>query len=244
MKKIVSLLLISILFVACGAIKTVEMSRLQIGMSKAQVQELIGYPERVLYAGASEGGYEEVVEYRTYRDELYAVTYWNDHLESYEFIRDTYVPPVTVTPPVYPTPRPPVYPSPTPRPPVKPTPIPPRPPITNPGPGTGGGNEGSNGGSNRPKPGDGNNGGGSNRPKPGDGNNGSTTQPTTRPSTGETTARPIERSTSNQTTSRPAERLNNGESIARPTTPANTNVKEAQTGTSIIRGERNTETKR
>jgi hypothetical protein len=107
MKKSVWLLSISLLLSACGLMKSVDMSRLQMGMSKAQVSSMFGQPDRVLYAGASNGQYEEVLQYTTSR-KIYALTFINDQLESYGFISEEIPAGSQVRPsvphPVYPPP--------------------------------------------------------------------------------------------------------------------------------------------
>ncbi|WP_163264903.1 hypothetical protein [Dysgonomonas sp. 216] len=142
MKKIIVILIISVFIFACSSMRTVDMGKLRIGMTRTEVQNLIGIPDRVLHAGASDGGYEEVLQYTTYQGEIYAVTFWNDHLESYSFLDQTYpVGGVTPVPPVYyPTPRPPA--NPTPRPPANEKPST-RPPTNGSGSRPGAGNSGS-----------------------------------------------------------------------------------------------------
>ena len=185
MKKILIILSATLLLFACGSMRTVDMNVLQVGMTKSQVRTLIGDPERILFAGAADGGYEEVVQYRTYRGELYAVTYYNDHLESYEFIRDDAYPPVTTPPTYYPTPRPPVQISPG------------RPPVNGGGNRPGGNQTNPGTGSNRPGSGSNLPGSGSNRP-------GSGSNETERPRPGASETRPITKPAPTTGASRPA----------------------------------------
>jgi hypothetical protein len=90
--------------------KSLDVNSLQLGMTKAQVSSMFGKPDRILYAGRSDKGYEEVLQYRTSLYELYALTFFDDQLESYEFLVEEIPagsqirPPVTH--PVYPLPPP------------------------------------------------------------------------------------------------------------------------------------------
>ncbi|MDL2290439.1 hypothetical protein LJB95_03445 [Paludibacteraceae bacterium OttesenSCG-928-F17] len=139
MKKAICFLITVFLLAGCVAVRTVDFSRVTFGMSKAQVRDLIGAPERVLAARQTNQGYQEVLQYRTPYDEVYAFEFWNDRLTGYQHLYDDgpiYVPgpPPVVFPPVghpifpdyppsgkpRPQPAPPVRPSPTPRPPSRP----------------------------------------------------------------------------------------------------------------------------
>ena len=197
--KLVILLFVPFLFFACGAFKTVDMNKLTIGMSKDEVRSVIGDPDRVLFAGAVDDGYEEVVQYRTVNNEIYAVTYWNNRLESYEFLHEE---------PNYP-PGNAVAPGPAPRPPYQPNP---RPPANRPGTGNdrpGNGHNPGRPGGNETRPGDNNNGrpnGNTSRPgtsenKPGQNNNG---RPSTRPGNDKET-KPATRPTTRPSSTRSGE---------------------------------------
>lgn len=157
------------------------MSSLQMGMSKNQVRGIFGAPDRVLFAGVADGGYEEVLQYRTYNNELYALTFFNDRLESYGFITED-VPPVSgVRPPI----AHPIYP---PRPPIT-SPNRPgsgnqtRPPVTNERPSTGTGRPGSSSGTSQPETSRPGNSGSTTRPETSRPENSNTTRPSTRPTT-------------------------------------------------------------
>lgn len=124
MKKIIILFLVAVIVTSCGVYQTVDINRLTTGMTKAQVVNMFGSPQRVLAANQTRDGYQEVLEYRTYRDEIYALIFWDDYLTGYEFLYDdiTYVP--APAPPIMFPPRgrplPPIYYNPG-------TPAPPRP---------------------------------------------------------------------------------------------------------------------
>lgn len=96
MKKIVLIMLTPLLFLACSSYQSLDLSRLTTGMTKAEVISQVGRPNRVLAVNDTRNGYQEVLEYRTGRDEIYALEFWNDFLTGYEFLYDdyTYVPPV------------------------------------------------------------------------------------------------------------------------------------------------------
>jgi hypothetical protein len=66
--------------------KSLNVNSLQLGMTKAQVSSMFGKPDKVLYVGRSDKGYEEVLQYRTSSNESYALTFFDDQLESYEFL--------------------------------------------------------------------------------------------------------------------------------------------------------------
>ncbi len=88
MKKIILVALISIMFVSCGSYRTFDLNRLTTGMTKEQVIYTVGEPQRVLAVNNTNDGYQEVLEYRTSRDEVYALEFWNDYLTGYEFLYD------------------------------------------------------------------------------------------------------------------------------------------------------------
>lgn len=48
MKKLISFLIISVLFISCGLFKTLDLSKLRTGMTKEQVVEAVGDPSRIL----------------------------------------------------------------------------------------------------------------------------------------------------------------------------------------------------
>lgn len=185
MKKIIFLFIISLLLVACGSYKTVDLGKLTTGMSKAEVEYRIGPPERVLAVNDKREGFQEVLQYRTNRDEIYALEFWNDYLVGYEFLYDdvTYIP-ALAPPVVYPPRGRPIYiindsrPG-RPNPPARPQPSPNEPRPGTPRPGSSGSNSSGSRPSTRPESG---NSRPSTRPgtSTGSGTTGST-RPTTRP---------------------------------------------------------------
>ena len=100
MKKIAIILITSLLFAACGIYKPLDVNKLTTGMTKAQVESVIGLPQRVLAVNDTRDGFQEVLEYRTAYDEVYALEFWDDYLTGYEFLYDdvNYVP--SLIPPV------------------------------------------------------------------------------------------------------------------------------------------------
>ncbi|WP_337942610.1 hypothetical protein [Parabacteroides sp.] len=96
MKKISLILLTSFLLVACGAYKYLDLGMLTTGMTVAEVENLMGAPDRVLAVNKKDGYIQEVLEYRTARNEVYALEFWDNYLTGYEYLYDdvTYIPPV------------------------------------------------------------------------------------------------------------------------------------------------------
>ncbi len=96
MKKISLILLTSFLLVACGAYKYLDLGMLTTGMTVAEVENLMGAPDRVLAVNKKDGYIHEVLEYRTARNEVYALEFWDNYLTGYEYLYDdvTYIPPV------------------------------------------------------------------------------------------------------------------------------------------------------
>ncbi|WP_051697635.1 hypothetical protein [Prevotella sp. 10(H)] len=153
MKKIILATIISLFFfVSCATYKSLDLGKLTTGMTKAEVESAIGRPDRVLAVNDKKEGYQEVLEYRTSRDEVYALEFWNDYLTGYEFLYDDVnyvasVMPPTIFPPygrpiyiIHENNRPnrpnrPTYPN-RPNPP-RPTPTPDRSGLTKPTPGVG-----------------------------------------------------------------------------------------------------------
>lgn len=86
MKKLISFLIISVLFISCGLFKTLDLSKLRTGMTKEQVVEAVGDPSRILAVNNTQNGYQEVLEYRTPRNEVYALEFIDDYLVGYEFL--------------------------------------------------------------------------------------------------------------------------------------------------------------
>ncbi|MCS2894222.1 hypothetical protein NXY11_02775 [Parabacteroides faecis] len=96
MKKISLIILTSFLLVACGAYKYLDLGMLTTGMTVAEVENMMGPPNRVLAVNKKDGYVQEVLEYRTARDEVYALEFWDNYLTGYEYLYDnvTYIPPV------------------------------------------------------------------------------------------------------------------------------------------------------
>jgi len=140
MKKIIITMLIAVLFTACATYKSLDLSKLSTGMTIEQVKSAVGEPERILAINDKKEGRQEVLEYRTSRNEVYALEFWNDYLTGYEFLYDdvTYVAPIyppAIWPnygrPIYIIPNRPNKPTPPSRPEIS------RPDLTRPTPGVG-----------------------------------------------------------------------------------------------------------
>ena len=103
MKKTLFFLLPLIFLMACGIYKTVTVERLQLGMSRAEVEGIFGRPEKILLVSMTEQGCQEILAYKIGND-IYTLEFIGDQLLRYEFLREdvVYVPP----PPLPPTPRP------------------------------------------------------------------------------------------------------------------------------------------
>jgi len=67
-------------------------------MTKAQVEKVAGLPNRVLSINATEDGYQEVLEYITSSNEVYALEFWDDYLTGYEYLYED----VNYVAPLYP----------------------------------------------------------------------------------------------------------------------------------------------
>lgn len=103
MKKIIYLFLAALILTACSSYKALNLNRLTAGMTKAQVESVAGIPYRILAINQTDDGIQEVLEYRTSRDEVYALEFWNNYLTGYEYLYEDnyyqYIPPVG--PPTY-----------------------------------------------------------------------------------------------------------------------------------------------
>lgn len=101
MKKLIFFACMCLFIVSCRSYRTLDLNRLTTGMSKAEVRSVVGRPYRVLAVNDTKDGYQEVLEYRTRRDEIYALEFWNDYLTGYEYLYDdlNYIPPLY--PPLY-----------------------------------------------------------------------------------------------------------------------------------------------
>ena len=100
MKKIIFAMIIAIGLASCVTYKSLDLNKLATGMTKEQVKDVMGEPERILAINDKEEGHQEVLEYRTAGNEVYALEFWNNYLTGYEFLYDdvTYVAPMA--PPV------------------------------------------------------------------------------------------------------------------------------------------------
>lgn len=79
-------MIISVVFISCGMFKTLDLSKLRTGMTKEQVVQAVGDPSRILAVNNTQNGYQEVLEYRTPRNEVYALEFIDDYLVGYEFL--------------------------------------------------------------------------------------------------------------------------------------------------------------
>ncbi len=132
MKTSTFLLLLLMFLAACGTSRMVTVDRLRLGMTRGDVEHMFGPPQRILVVSQTEYGYQEVLQYKTHSNELYALEFVNDQLVRYEFLGDDmeYIP-LPPPPPIVVYPDYPVRPMPVERPPVV---EPPKPPVTRPQP--------------------------------------------------------------------------------------------------------------
>ena len=140
-KLILTIFSIILVFTACGALQLADVARLSPGMTQVEVDRILGKPVRILSSSYAEDGEINVFEYITYRNESYAVEFFNGRLNRYDFMYEN-VPSNIIEPnptPVYPVhpvrPIPPAKPQPPVRPqPEKPTtPVKPQPERPQPG---------------------------------------------------------------------------------------------------------------
>ena len=103
MKKILFLLLPLIFQVSCGIYKPLTVDRLQLGMSRAEVEDIVGRPEKILVASMTESGRQDILAYKIGND-IYVLEFMNDLLFRYEFLREdvVYVPRPHLPPPLPP----------------------------------------------------------------------------------------------------------------------------------------------
>ena len=125
MKKTIIFLLPLIFFSACGIYKTVTVDHLRLGMTRVEVEDIFGRPEKVLLVSMTEHGRQEISAFKIGNNDIYTLEFMNDLLVRYEFLREdvVFVPPPSHRPyPVQVVPQP-VRPAPVDRPPTtKPTP--------------------------------------------------------------------------------------------------------------------------
>ncbi|MDR0541646.1 MAG: hypothetical protein LBH19_05475 [Dysgonamonadaceae bacterium] len=93
MKKVIAFLVIVCVVAACSTMQTVyyqtdNYNRLNIGMSKWEVEDWIGPPLRYLDARRTAYGYEEILLYRNRYNEYFALEFVNDYLVSADYVYD------------------------------------------------------------------------------------------------------------------------------------------------------------
>ncbi|MDR0371290.1 MAG: hypothetical protein LBH80_05500 [Prevotellaceae bacterium] len=86
MKKTIYLLLIATSISGCSFFRTTGAQQLTFGMTKAEVSEFLGYPERILAVNQTRDGIQEVLQYRMSNDDVYALEFWDDYLTGYEYL--------------------------------------------------------------------------------------------------------------------------------------------------------------
>lgn len=86
-----------LLFSACGTMRLADVSNLAIGMTQNEVNQIMGQPIRILSSTYTQDGRQEVYEYYTYRNEAYAIEFWNGQLSRYDFMYED-VPPAGIAP--------------------------------------------------------------------------------------------------------------------------------------------------
>lgn len=92
MKKLALLLFISSLMMACGSLRMADVTNLSEGMTKVQVDNIMRSPVRLLSTNYMQDGIVEVYEYITYRQDSYAIEFWNGRLTGYEFMYENVTP--------------------------------------------------------------------------------------------------------------------------------------------------------
>lgn len=100
MKKISFIICIAFLLSACATYKRLDLNRLTFGMTTEEVTRIAGEPSRVLSVRQTSEGYQEVLEYRTRYDEVYALEFWDNYLTGYEYLYDDVVYVAPMHPPV------------------------------------------------------------------------------------------------------------------------------------------------
>ncbi|GHT76146.1 hypothetical protein AGMMS50262_13530 [Bacteroidia bacterium] len=90
MKQMIYFLLLIFTLTGCGTInnnyETEPYRQLRVGMSKREVEYLIGPPERYLEMRRTPYGYQEILQYWTYYDQPFALEFINDYLTSANYI--------------------------------------------------------------------------------------------------------------------------------------------------------------
>ncbi|MDR2148085.1 MAG: hypothetical protein LBE91_16685 [Tannerella sp.] len=101
MKKVFFAICIAVTLTSCGVYRSFDLNLLTFGMTKREVINTVGRPNRVLAERQTQNGYQEILEYNNVYNEYFALEFWNDYLTGYEFLYEdiTYVPPML--PPAY-----------------------------------------------------------------------------------------------------------------------------------------------
>lgn len=237
-KYILLIAVVSVMTTACGTYTATPsgVDLLWQGMPKQEVDKIMGYPRQLMSVNYYREGTEEIFLYVTYRNDAYAIEYWNNTLVGYEQLYDRYSQPSYVPSQPYPSrPSQPIV----------------RPPANRPGnnyqPSRPGNNNNNNrpGQNNRPerpnnnRPGnnDNNQGRPSENNRPGSGtsrpdNSGSTSRPNENNNRPGTTTRPSTRpSSSEQSSSRPSTRPSSSEQTTRPSSSGRTSTTRENTTT-------------
>lgn len=107
MKKYIFIALFAaLLFSACGTMRVADVSNLSEGMSQSEVTRIMGNPIRILSSDYTQDGLVEVLEYRTYQNDVYAIEFWDGRLSRYDFMYEDRPSTIVVPSPVYPLPPP------------------------------------------------------------------------------------------------------------------------------------------
>lgn len=104
-KSVLVALFMALLFSACGSMRVADVSYLSQGMSQSEVNRIMGNPIRILSSDYTQDGLVEVLEYHTYRNDAYAIEFWDGRLSRYDFMYEDYPSTIVVPSPGYP-PRP------------------------------------------------------------------------------------------------------------------------------------------
>ena len=85
-KSVFIIIFIALLFSACGTMRLADVSNLSVGMTQNEVNRIMGQPVRILSSSYTQDGRQDVYEYYTYRNEAYAVEFWDGRLSRYDFM--------------------------------------------------------------------------------------------------------------------------------------------------------------
>ncbi|MDL2223676.1 hypothetical protein LJB98_06260, partial [Bacteroidales bacterium OttesenSCG-928-M11] len=90
MKKILFILVAIVLLQGCvtSGYRTYDIKDLRVGMTRYEVENLIGPAERVLSIRWTNLGYEEILQYRNYYNQLFALEYIEGILVGADYIYD------------------------------------------------------------------------------------------------------------------------------------------------------------